>query len=214
MIMLFMLGCGSPTRDNDFLAFDQTSNETQQKDKTPTKPNISQNQQSNNPTKPQEDNLTQPTFKVVKTGQTQIYSNFDDGYYQMGIDRNYTRDDKNEVVIDHVTNLMWQDNQDMSDRSLKVNYQGAIDYCKKLALGGYNNWRLPHIKELQNIIDDGRTDPAFDPIFENGIPSYYYSSTKVVDNKNLVWVVFTIHGNVGVADIGGQFYARCVRDIK
>jgi hypothetical protein len=53
-----------------------------------------------------------------------------------------------EIVTDSKTKLMWQDNADAS--TVTRNWQGAIDYCESLNFGGYNDWRLPNIRELQS----------------------------------------------------------------
>ncbi len=47
------------------------------------------------------------------------------------------------------TGLMWTKKDNGSD----VNWNQASDYCSNLQLGGYNDWRLPSIEELQGIYD-------------------------------------------------------------
>jgi Protein of unknown function (DUF1566) len=49
------------------------------------------------------------------------------------------------------TGLMWAKKDNGSD----VNWNQASDYCAKLQLAGYNDWRLPTIEELQGIYDPG-----------------------------------------------------------
>ncbi len=210
-IISILVGCGSPTRSNDTLyakKLDSNKSEIDQIDDNVT--NSDDNSLIiNYPSKPK---LTQPFVKVLKTGQTYIYSNYDDGYYQFGVDRNYTRDDKNEVVIDHVNNLMWQDDIYMRDLDLKKSYKDAILYCENLTLANYDDWRVPHIKELQTIVDDSKYEPALISTFQNYVKSYYYSSTKFVGDDELVWVLFFVHGNSATANGSNKFYVRCVRD--
>ena len=50
---------------------------------------------------------------------------------------------------DPATGLMWARKDNGSD----VNWNQASDYCSKLQLAGYNDWRLPTIEELQGIYD-------------------------------------------------------------
>ena len=45
------------------------------------------------------------------------------------------------VTLDTDTKLMWQDDADTS--TVQKDWQGAKDYCSKLSLGGYHDWRLP-----------------------------------------------------------------------
>lgn len=55
---------------------------------------------------------------------------------------------KDEVVIDNKTGLMWQRERAPNAMS----HQNAINYCKRLSLGGYGDWRLPSISELKTLI--------------------------------------------------------------
>ena len=53
-----------------------------------------------------------------------------------------------------------------------------IDAVNTEGYAGYDDWRVPNIKELQSIVDYSRRQPAVDPIFEpQGIN--YWSSTAV-----------------------------------
>jgi len=52
---------------------------------------------------------------------------------------------------DQATGLMWtrKDSGDNND----LNWHEATEYCRNLRLGGYSDWRLPTIDELQAISD-------------------------------------------------------------
>jgi len=110
----------------------------------------------------------------VKTGQTQTYSPYDDGNLSRTIDRNYTRDDQNNIVIDHATGLVWQD--DNESKTIELYPEEAIAYCKNLTLAG-RSWRLPNIYELDSILDKGDTFPI-NPVFQN-ITLYFYLSSSI-----------------------------------
>jgi hypothetical protein len=51
--------------------------------------------------------------------------------------------------IDPATNLMWAKQDSRSD----LEWYRANQYCSNLGLGGYSNWRLPTIDELEGIYD-------------------------------------------------------------
>src|ERR1700722_9904223 len=55
----------------------------------------------------------------------------------------------NSTWTDPATGLMWAKEDNGSD----VSWQQASDYCTKLQLAGYNDWRLAAIEELQGIDD-------------------------------------------------------------
>jgi len=82
---------------------------------------------------------------LLKTGQSIIYHNIDDGDLQTGATRSYTRDDANGIVTDNVTGLMWQDNESLNKQWVtQTNYDAtnysntsgdtATTYCENLLL--------------------------------------------------------------------------------
>ena len=57
---------------------------------------------------------------------------------------------------DPATGLMWAKKDNGSD----VSWEQASDYCTKLELAGYNDWRLPTIEELEGIYDSSASVSA------------------------------------------------------
>jgi hypothetical protein len=149
----------------------------------------------------------------LKTGQTKSYTNYDDGHYQMGIDRTYTRDDSKNIVTDTSTNRMWQDDTDVG--SIKKNWSDAKTYCTKLTLGGYTDWYLPSIEELVSITDKGRSYPSINSIFQNiNSDDYFWSASTYIDNIDIVWDVHFRIGNSNYDYKTGSFYVRCARKVN
>ena len=54
---------------------------------------------------------------------------------------------------DGATGLIWV----VKDNGSDVNWNQARDYCGSLHLGGYSDWRLPTIDELEAIYDSSLT---------------------------------------------------------
>ena len=146
---------------------------------------------------------------MVKTGQTTVYADFDDGDLQRGLERNYTRDDTKEVVSDNATRLMWQD--DSEAQTVKKNWQEAVDYCEDLTLGGFTDWKLPTIKQLVSITDKSRGNPSIDLIFQNTFSHYYWSSTTSSDTSS--WRVSFYTGSASRSAKTNTYNVRCVRNM-
>ena len=79
-------------------------------------------------------------------------------------------DNGDATITDNASGLMWS--QDDSGEGME--WSEALSYAENSGLAGYDDWRLPNVKELQSIVDYTRsitaTDianvgPAIDPLF-------------------------------------------------
>ena len=75
-------------------------------------------------------------------------------------------DNGDGTVSDSATGLMWMQN----DSDSGMTWPQALDYAEDLQYAGYDDWRLPNVKELQSIVDYTRSpattnSAAIDPIF-------------------------------------------------
>ncbi len=100
--------------------------------------------------------------------------------------RNDFEDNGDQTISDHATGLMWQ-----KDDYRSLHFEDAVDHCESAATGGWTDWRLPNVKELQSIVDysrapDATGSAAIDPVFnttaitnEGGQADwgYYWAST-------------------------------------
>ena len=126
---------------------------------------------------------------------------------------NFTRDDSTEIVTDSNSGLQWQDNDDET-KTVDVNWTTAIDYCEKtLALGGYNDWRLPNKNELLSIVDYHTTasNRANYSDFQSLVRIDNWTSTTYINEKTSAWFV---HFGEGVLFHDGKVSwhdVRCVR---
>lgn len=84
-------------------------------------------------------------------------------------------------------------------------------------LAGHRDWHIPHIKELQSIVDYGQFNLAIDPAFPGAIspnsifPAFYFSFTEYFANPMLAWAIVFNTGNVGAAGKNLAHYGRAVR---
>jgi hypothetical protein len=112
------------------------------------------------------------------------------------------------TVTDERTGLVWQQQDDGQIRT----WETAIAYCEGLSLAGQSDWRLPNVKELESITDDGRYNPSIDPIFTGTKASYYWSSTTYASNVSHAWDVYFYFGDVVGGYVKSSYnYVRCVR---
>lgn len=63
------------------------------------------------------------------------------------------------TITDNATGLMWT--QDDSGEGL--DWEAALAYAETSEIAGYNDWRLPNVKELQGIVDYSYSPSASDP---------------------------------------------------
>lgn len=56
-----------------------------------------------------------------------------------------------KIVLDTKTRLMWA-----AEESETVSWDDAQKYCKKFRGGGYKDWRMPTLKELEELYDPGK----------------------------------------------------------
>lgn len=87
-----------------------------------------------------------------------------------------------------------------------VNAEGGTGYA------GHKDWRIPNIKELQSIVDYGRSIPAIDPTFGPTLAADYWSSTSYAFNLSLALVVYFYGGSVDPVDKSSlNLFVRAVR---
>ena len=108
---------------------------------------------------------TIPPAPVPKTGCLTSRETGDDGYYQKGVawpDPRFAAGTgaSSNCVTDNLTGLMWLRNPTATLR----NCSDAIAYCEDLTgtggRGGYTDWRLPNVREMQSLFDYDNRGPA------------------------------------------------------
>ena len=125
-----------------------------------------------------------------------------------------------------IGDLMWE-----KETEDKMAWKDAIEYAKKLRLGGYDDWRLPTIEELGEVVtlcggefvrDDDNAIEKIDRNKENalyqkaykvkGFAVYdYWSSTTDADNSDYAWIIWFSYGSQNYFNKDTNFRVRCVR---
>jgi hypothetical protein len=69
--------------------------------------------------------------------------------------------------------------------------EGFINALNESNYGGFSDWRLPTVKELQSISNYGRSTPRIDTAyFPNTKTSYYWSSTTLAYKTDYAWSMY------------------------
>jgi hypothetical protein len=133
----------------------------------------------------------------------------------------YTRLQSTEVVLDHISGLVWQDNEAVETD--KKTWESAKSYCASLVVDD-ESWRLPTSEELLNLVDYDYYNPTLDFEFKHVatvdpeatyIPNvHYWTSTPLAEYPSLIRSVSFEYGTEDTAEKEGDetLYVRCVKE--
>jgi len=151
--------------------------------------------------------------------------------------KSLTTKSNKEVILNPdvmmINGLMWQ------KESQAMTWYDAMEYAKNLRLGGYDNWRLPTIEELEkiirycggkscNIITQKGKDCYEIRAYNNDKPSYhssyekegfnddicYWSSSESKTHFNFAYMIYFYHGYISDQSKDYDYGIRCVRTVK
>lgn len=119
------------------------------------------------------------------------------------------------VVKDEFTGAIWS--RDANPAGRRLTWQEALSAVQAFNSnnhGGFSDWRLPTIRELESLVDLGSHSPALptDHPFINVQDGYWPSTTSVYEPR-YAWTLYSRDGIVGVGfKPGADFYAWPVRN--
>jgi len=183
-------------------------------------------------------------FKLPDSGQFRetTWVHGEDNDYQRN-PMSYTISDDGKIVIDNNTGLMWERNlnwkyekvvkpkgkwmpQDVfgavDGEPKRRPYHEAVQYCKQLDLGGYQDWRMANMKEGHTISHYAAARPAihmkyFKDVYP-GLAGYgdrgkggMWAGPIAPDHNNSGWHLGFIDGHFMGYPRGGYKTVRCVR---
>ncbi|MBU2492077.1 MAG: DUF1566 domain-containing protein [Bacteroidetes bacterium] len=158
------------------------------------------------------------TYPVVDTDQHNFYNNTsqisqpDESSSFFGQDAQYNglqpsySDNGDGTITDNNTGLMWQKNLLES----KYNYYEAVEAADTFSLAGYNDWRLPTIKEIYSLMlfsgktgmDKSSTIPYLDTdYFDFRFGDEYNPSERYIDVQyatTSIYVATIMNGETGM----------------
>lgn len=108
----------------------------------------------------------------------------------VAIPNQYT-DNGNNTITDHLTDLIWQ----KAPFSDSLSWEQSLTYADTLTTAGFNDWRLPNIKELQSLNDETRINPSINSTYFNVTNvNKYWSSTTLPNQTAKAWYLNTQFG--------------------
>jgi hypothetical protein len=183
-------------------------------------------------------------FKLPDSGQ------FRETTWVHGEDADYTRNPMDytvskdgQTIVDNNTGLMWERHlnwqwekttppqgewrpQDVfyyvDGEPRRRPYHEGVQYCKQLELGGYDDWRMPSMKEGHTIANYASARPAihmkyFKDVYP-GLDGYgdrgkggMWGGPLAPDHNNSAWHLGFIDGHFMGYPRGGYKTTRCVR---
>ena len=139
----------------------------------------------------------------------------------------------NGTITDNTTGLMWKacdqrqawDNNNTAANLTDDNctydsnatdtyiWTAALTEAQNHTFAGYDDWRLPNIKELTSIADYTAINPSINPVFPNANTAIFWSSTLYADitNSNAAW---NVNFGTGFIFANGRFAANRVRLVR
>ncbi|MFN5209964.1 MAG: DUF1566 domain-containing protein [Bacteroidota bacterium] len=100
-------------------------------------------------------------------------------------------DNGDGTVNDLVTGLTWKKN--ISTDTLT--WENALVFADTCTSGGYNDWRLPNIKEIHSLNNESLVNPSVDALFFPGSGlKKIWSSTSLSNQTAKAWYLDTRYG--------------------
>ena len=138
--------------------------------------------------------------------------------WEVKINKDGTQDYSNPNDADNL--YTWYDSSPETnggDAGTPGNSTDTMDYISALNsanFGGYSDWRLPTVRELQHIVDTyGENFQFYTAYFPNTVYYYYWSSNSLAAEyaQNYAWRVGFGNGHVESTEKSGGQYVRAVR---
>ncbi len=135
-------------------------------------------------------------------------------------------DHKNGTVSDHATGLMWKKcsegqtwhktDNNCQGQAAGITWDDALNQAEILNAGrgfaGFNDWRLPTVKELSTLVEYDRPTPIDLKVFPATPNLWYWSSTPYQRQGTRAWFVAFGSGDVSIERIDNpSLHVRLVR---
>lgn len=113
-------------------------------------------------------------------------------------------------VLDASTGLLWQQAVNLTPKT----WQQALAYCEGLEMGGYDDWRVPNIRELYTLADYHLGAPYIDTLAfgtAHDLPVWSSTTNDTTSYFDEAWAVDFGAGRKFPFIKAEQLLVRCVR---
>ena len=125
------------------------------------------------------------------------------------------------TLTDKPTGLMWKQCEEgtsgvgcASGTASTFTWQAALQHAEGHSFAGYDDWRLPNIKELSNIVERSCYDPAINlSVFPNPSSSNVWSGSPYAVDPSYAYA-WDVHFENGARDLNYRYKVRSVRLVR
>ena len=122
------------------------------------------------------------------------------------VDKNFVRNAAKEIVINKKTSKIYSDTKP----SPRTHFYGSWDYCQKMELAGYDDWRVISKEEAKELLELSRRKITIKHAFKNVLQETYWTATE--DRYNQSWYVDFDLGRYSTKEPTYKYRTLCVRD--
>ena len=113
------------------------------------------------------------------------------------------------TVLDNETGLMWQQVQAAG----YYDFSNAATYCQGATTGGFSDWRVPSLSEIQTLVDEAIPSPG--PTIDTGVfptsADNFQTSSRLAGSPDRAFSVDFGDGSTFYLDLTTTAHVRCVR---
>lgn len=119
-----------------------------------------------------------------------------------------------DTVTDRLTNRMWAKDANLTKKPVTwFEAKKAIEQANQENYLGYNDWRIPGVREMESITDMNAHSPAVsrESLFRD-IRFFYWTDTISAYDRDYAWTLYLEDGAVGVGSLNrAEFFVWPVR---
>lgn len=119
-------------------------------------------------------------------------------------------DNGDGTISDTKNRLMWS----KEGSKKRMEHKETEEFCKNFNVGGYNDWCMPTVEELRELVDYTRREPAINPGFKCELAGYWTSTPYVSTFAYPYGYAWCVYFSDGYVTYFNRYYAFYVRPVR